>query len=78
LNVRSPGEMDVHAEFVAEMARAQVFARYGDAAYSTGMKVITTLRAKEQEAAYKAVRKTLIDRELQQAWRGPEDHEDLD
>jgi penicillin-binding protein 1A len=78
LSVRSPGEMDVHAEFVAEMARAQVFARYGDAAYSTGMKVITTLRAKEQEAAYKAVRKTLIDRELQQAWRGPEDHEDLD
>lgn len=78
LNVRAPGDVEVHAEFVAEMARAQVFARYGEAAYSTGMKVITTLRANEQQAAYKAVRKTLIERELQQAWRGPEDHEDLD
>jgi len=78
LSVRAPGEVEVHAEFVAEMARAQVFARYGEAAYSTGMKVITTLRANEQQAAYKAVRKTLIDRELQQAWRGPEEQEELD
>lgn len=78
LAVRNPGEVDVHAEFVAEMARQQVFARYGEAAYTTGMKVITTLRANEQQAAYKAVRKTLIERELQQAWRGPEDQEDLD
>jgi penicillin-binding protein 1A len=78
LGVRAPGEVDVHAEYVAEMARQQVFARYGEEAYSTGMKVITTLRAADQQAAYKAVRKTLIEREMQQAWRGPEDREDLD
>lgn len=78
LSVRNPGDMEVHAEYVAEMARAQVYARYGEEAYSTGMKVVTTLRANEQQAAYKAVRKTLIDRELQLAWRGPEDHEELD
>jgi penicillin-binding protein 1A len=78
LAVRAPGEMEVHAEYVAEMARAQVYAQYGEEAYSTGMKVVTTLRAHEQQAAYKAVRKTLIDRELQLAWRGPEDHEELD
>ncbi|HEX5356895.1 MAG TPA: penicillin-binding transpeptidase domain-containing protein, partial [Aquabacterium sp.] len=78
LSVRAPGDMEVHAEYVAEMARAQVYARYGEEAYSTGMKVVTTLRANEQQAAYKAVRKTLIDRELQMAWRGPEDHEELD
>ncbi|TAK97476.1 MAG: penicillin-binding protein, partial [Aquabacterium sp.] len=78
LGVRAPGDMEVHAEYVAEMARAQVYARYGEEAYSTGMKVVTTLRANEQQAAYKAVRKTLIDRELQMAWRGPEDHEELD
>ncbi len=78
LVIRNPGEVEVHAEYVAEMARAQVFARYGEAAYSSGMKVITTLRASEQQAAFKAVRKTLIERELQQAWRGPEEHEELD
>lgn len=78
LSVRRANDVEVHAEFVAEMARAQVFARYGESAYTSGLKVVTTLRANEQQAAYKAVRKTLIDRELQQAWRGPEEHEDLD
>ena len=78
LVIRNPGEMEVHAEYVAEMARQQVFAQYGERAYTAGLKVVTTLRANEQQAAYKAVRKTLIERELQQAWRGPESHEDLD
>jgi penicillin-binding protein 1A len=78
LAVRNPGDMDVHAEFVAEMARAQVYARYGEQAYTSGMKVITTLRANEQQAAYKAIHRTLIERELGLAWRGPEDEEDLD
>ncbi len=77
LDVRNPGEMDVHGEYVAEMARAQVYAQYGESAYTSGMKVVTTLRAADQQAAWKAVRKTLIDRELRLAWRGPEAQEDL-
>ena len=60
------------------MARAQVYAQYGEQAYTSGMKVVTTLRAAEQQAAWKALRKTLIDRELGLAWRGPEGHEDLE
>ena len=78
LKVRDPGDAEVHAEYVAEMARAQVHAQHGDAAYTSGMKVVTTLRAAEQQAAWKALRRVLIDRELGQAWRGPEAHEDLD
>lgn len=78
LAVRNPGEAEVHAEHVAEMARAQVFARYGEAAYTSGMKVVTTLHAAEQQAAWKALRKALIEREIGQPWRGPEGHEDLD
>lgn len=77
-SVRDPGEAEVHAEHVAEMARAQVHAQYGDEAYTSGMKVMTTLRASEQQAAWRALRKTLIDRELGLAWRGPEAQEDLD
>jgi penicillin-binding protein 1A len=78
LTVRSASDTEVHAEYVAELARQQVFAQYGDAAYTTGMKVVTTLRANEQQAAWRALRKTLIDRELSLSWRGPEDREDLD
>ncbi|WP_306563722.1 penicillin-binding protein 1A [Aquabacterium sp.] len=77
LDVRNPGEMDVHGEYVAEMARAQVYAQYGESAYTSGMKVVTTLRSADQQAAWKAVRKTLIDRELRLTWRGPEAQEDL-
>ncbi len=78
LAVRPPGEMEVHAEYVAEMARAQVYAQYGESAYTTGMKVVTTLRAADQQAAWKALRRTLIDRETGLPWRGPEAWEDLD
>ena len=77
LDVRNPGEADVHGEYVAEMARAQVYAQYGESTYTSGMKVVTTLRAADQQAGWKAVRKTLIDRELRLAWRGPEAQEDL-
>mgnify|MGYP000278754246 CR=1 FL=1 len=77
-STRNPVEAEVHAEYVAEMARAQVYAQYGEQAYTSGMKVVTTLRATEQQAAWKALRKTLIDRELGLAWRGPEGNEDLD
>lgn len=77
LYVRNPGEADVHGEYVAEMARAQVYAQYGESTYTSGMKVVTTLRAADQQAGWKAVRKTLIDRELRLAWRGPEAQENL-
>ena len=76
-SLRNPDEAEVHAEYVAEMARAQVYAQYGEQAYTSGMKVVTTLRAVEQQAAWKALRKSLIDRELGLGWRGPEGHEDL-
>jgi penicillin-binding protein 1A len=68
---------EVHGEYVAEMARQQVFAQYGEQAYTQGFDVTTTLRAVEQEAAYEALRHTLIDHAQRQAWRGPEDHENL-
>lgn len=77
LDVRNAGEVDVHGEYVAEMARAQVYGQYGESAYTSGMKVVTTLRAADQQAGWNAVRKTLIDRELRVTWRGPEGKEDL-
>ncbi|MGE5451743.1 MAG: penicillin-binding protein 1A [Acidobacteriota bacterium] len=78
LVIRKATDVDLHAEYVAEMARQQVYAQYGEAAYTTGMKVITTLRSSDQQAAYKALRHTLIEHARAQAWRGPEDQEELD
>jgi penicillin-binding protein 1A len=71
LQIRRLNEVDVHAEYVAEMARQQVYAQFGELSYSTGLKVETTLRADEQEAAYKALRRSLIERELRQPGAAP-------
>ncbi len=77
LVVRKLGEVDVHAEHVAEMVRQQMFAQFGEKAYTQGIDVTTTLIAAEQQAAWQALRRTLIEHTLGQPWRGPEDHEDL-
>ena len=77
LVVRRLNDVEVHAEYVAEMARAQVFAQFGDKAYTQGFSVTTTLVAAQQQAAYKALRRTLIEHAQRQPWRGPEGHEDV-
>ncbi|MEY4754614.1 MAG: hypothetical protein RJA44_2289, partial [Pseudomonadota bacterium] len=77
LQVRQSGRPDVHAEYVAEMARQAVYAQYGEKAYTEGMKVYTTLRSEDQQAAWRALRKGVLDYDRRQPWRGPEAEEDL-
>lgn len=78
LVLRSARVQDLHAEYVAEMARQAVVARFGDqAAYTQGLRVLTSIRADEQRAAHAAMRRALIAHERRQPWRGPEDHEPL-
>jgi penicillin-binding protein 1A len=62
----------IHAEYVAETVRQLIFAQYGDDAYTRGLNVITTLRSTDQTAAYRALRKGIMDFERRQAYRGPE------
>ncbi len=66
-----------HADYVAEMARALMFAQYGQDAYTRGLKVYTTVRAADQEAAYQALRRGIMDYEKRQHYRGPEKFIDL-
>ena len=61
-----------HAEFVAEMARQVVFDAYGEDAYTKGLIVHTTIVKADQEAAYAAVRKGVIDHDHRHGYRGPE------
>ncbi|MGE4241683.1 penicillin-binding protein 1A [Ramlibacter sp.] len=70
-------QLGIHAEYVAETVRQLVFAQYGDETYTRGLNVYTTLVAKEQEAAYRALRKGIMDYEKRQIYRGPEEFVEL-
>ena len=61
-----------HAEYVAEMARQLMFAQYGNDIYTRGLNVYTTIKAEDQEVAYQALRRGILDYELRQVYRGPE------
>jgi penicillin-binding protein 1A len=63
---------NTHAEYVAEMARQLMFAQYGPDIYTRGLNVYTTIKAEDQEVAYQALRRGILDYELRQVYRGPE------
>jgi penicillin-binding protein 1A len=62
----------VHSEFLNEMARQFAFDLVGESAYTRGLSVTTTIKAKPQEVAYQALRRGVLDYERRQAFRGPE------
>ena len=73
LHVRGVGrEFTTKADFATEMVRQLLISEYGDGIYTQGMTVITTIRKAEQDAAYSAVRKGIMDYELRHKYRGPE------
>ena len=73
LKVRSgPTSLPIHAEYVTEMVRQLMYSQYGDETYTRGLDVQTTIRSAEQDAAYKALRKGIMDFERRQIYRGPE------
>jgi penicillin-binding protein 1A len=78
LNIRTgPDAGRVHAEYIAETVRQLVFNQYGEQTYTRGLNVFTTIKANDQIAAYKALRKGIMDFERRQIYRGPERFVDL-
>ena len=69
--------LPTHAEWVAEMARQVVFDAYGDEAYTRGITVWTTVRRADQDAAYVAVRRGVLDYDRRHGYRGPEGYVNL-
>jgi penicillin-binding protein 1A len=61
---------DVEAPYVAEMARLEIRNRFGAAAESAGYKVFTTLDARLQTAANRALRVGLVEYDRRHGWRG--------
>jgi penicillin-binding protein 1A len=73
LNIRGLGnEFSTRADFPAEMVRQLLFTQYGEAIYSQGIDVYTTILKADQDAAYRAVRRGIFDYDLRHAYRGPE------
>ncbi|MGB2833406.1 MAG: PBP1A family penicillin-binding protein [Methylotenera sp.] len=68
----SKQERDLSADYVAEIVRENLYAKYQEEIYSSGLKVYTTIRKANQEAANAAVREGILDYDLRHGYRGPE------
>ncbi|MDY0329525.1 MAG: PBP1A family penicillin-binding protein [Thiomonas sp.] len=78
LELRSArGEDPVHAGYITETVRQMVFGHYHDAAYTRGLNVYTTIRVRDQLAAWRAVQSGVLAYELRQPYRGPDAFIDL-
>ncbi|MDX1634957.1 MAG: penicillin-binding protein 1A [Marinobacter sp.] len=62
---------EIDADYVAEMARADMVERYGEAAYTDGYKVILTVDSESQQAATEALRAGLEEYDRRHGYRGP-------
>ncbi len=78
LRLRSgPDAMRTHSEYIAETVRQLMFAQYGNETYTRGLNVYTTVKSTDQDAAYRALRRGIMDFERRQIYRGPEKFIDL-
>ena len=61
-----------HGAYVAEMVRQNMVTQYQEAAYTMGLKVVTTINNAEQLAAYESVRRHVLAYDQRHGYRGPE------
>ena len=69
---------ELPADYLAEMVRTWMLERHGEAAYTDGYRVYTTLEGRRQRAAQAALRRALLAYERRHGYRGPERHFELD
>lgn len=65
-------DFGIHAEYVAEMARQLVYEQFKEETYTRGLNVYTTITKADQDAAYLALRRGVMDYERRHGYRGPE------
>ncbi len=70
-------EFALHAEYVAEMVRQMLFERFGEDVYSKGYRIYTTITKPDQEDAYAALRRGVLDYDKRHGYRGPEGYVEL-
>lgn len=64
--------VEVESPYLAEMVRLDIKRRYGETAFSSGYNIYTTIDARIQQAADKALRTALLAYDRRHGWRGPE------
>ncbi len=67
-------EVDLEAPYVAEMVRTAMIRRFGNAAYTEGYQVYTTIDPARQRAANMALRNALLAYDRRHGYRGVEGH----
>ncbi|WP_136417063.1 penicillin-binding protein 1A [Herbaspirillum sp. ST 5-3] len=78
LLIRGRGyRFETHAEYAAELVRQYLYEQYKDDIYTAGLTVYTTLNSSDQQAAYEAVRRGVLEYDRRHGYRGPEDVIDL-
>ena len=65
-------EIELNAPYVAEVARAWMVEKYGEDAYTSGMRVFTTVDSRLQKAANEATVKNLLAYDERHGYRGAE------
>ncbi len=68
----SPNPHALYSRDVSEMARQLIFSHYGGDTYTRGLNVTLSIHSTDQAAAYRALRKGLLDFDRRQPYRGPE------
>lgn len=63
-------KIELNAPYVAEMARAWAKKKYGEAAYTSGLKIYTTVKSNLQEAANEAAIGNLLNYDERHGYRG--------
>ena len=78
LQIKTNGnEFGIHAEYVAEMTRQMVYDQYKEDAYTRGLNVYTTITKADQDAAYLALRRGVMEYEKRHGYRGPEGYMEI-
>jgi len=70
-------EYALRAEYVAEMVRQMLYERFADDVYTKGYRIYTTITKTDQEAAYAALRRGVLDYDKRHGYRGPEGYIEL-
>jgi penicillin-binding protein 1A len=74
---RETTEYTVHAEYAAEMVRQALAEHYPEDVYTRGFRVYTTIRKADQDAAYDALRRGVLEYDRRAGYRGPEGYVEL-
>ncbi len=74
---RKTQDIAVPGDYVAEMARQIAVEQFGERAYELGIRIVTTVTRADQEAAYAALRRGVLDYDRRHGYRGPESFVEL-